>query len=112
MAREENTKAATDNSDSNPINAYDREIKRLKEIERTLSNEFLYYPTKEYLAPDLCKLLEDYPKVKENIRHYIRYILECLSVSLYNRVLIQRYRKRVVGLEQQLKEKENDTELH
>ena len=112
MTREENTKAAIDNSDSNLIEAYDREINRLEELERTLDNEFLYYPTKEYLAPDLCKLLEDYPKVKANIEHYIRNCLECLSVSLYDRVVIQRYRKMVIELEQQLKEKENATELH
>ena len=103
---EENTKAAIDNSGSNPINAYDREINRLKELERTLANEFLYYPMKEYLDPDLCKFLKDYPESKANIRHYIRFILECLSMSLYNRVVIQRYRKRVAELEQQLKEKE------
>ena len=29
MTREENTKTATDNSDSNPIEAYDREIKKI-----------------------------------------------------------------------------------
>lgn len=62
MAREkENTKAATDNSDSNTIEAYDREINRLKEIELALDNEFLCHPTKEYLASDLRKFLEDYP---------------------------------------------------
>lgn len=106
MTQEENTKSAIDNSDSNLIEAYDREINRLKEIERTLYNEFLYGPTKEYLAPDLCKFLKDYPKLKENIRHYIRNCLECLYVSLYNRKKIQRYRKRVIELEQQLKDKE------
>ena len=109
---EENTKAAIANSDSNLIEGYDREINRLEELERTLYNEFLYYPMKEYLDPDLCKLLKDYAELKANIRHYIRNCLECLSMSLYNREGIQRYRKRVVGLEQQLKEKENDTELH
>ena len=86
---EENTKAAIDNSDSNIIEAYDREIKRLEEIERTLDNEFLYHPTKEYLASDLCKFLEDYPQVKKDIERYARY-----------------------ALEQQLNDKENDTELH
>ena len=105
MTREENTKTATDNSDSNPIEECDREIKRLSEIERKLYNEFLYNPTKEYLASDLCKFLEDYPQVNANIRHYIRNNLECLSMSIYNRGLIQRYRKRVIKLEQQLKEK-------
>ena len=112
---EENTKAAIDNSGSDLIETYDRDIKRLEEIERTLDNEFLYHPTKEYLAPDLRKFLENYPKVKANIEHYIRNNLECLSMSLYNRGLVQRYRKRVIQLEQQqqqLKEKENDTELH
>lgn len=105
MIQEENTKAATDNSGNNIIEAYDREINRLEEIERTLDNEFLYRPTKEYLASDLCKFLEDYPQVKANIRHYIRNSLECLSMSLYNREVIQRYRKRVIELEQQLEEK-------
>ena len=103
---EENPKAAIDNSDSNPINAYDREINRLEEIEWTLNNEFINQSNKEFLASDLWKFLEDYPQVKANIRHYIRFILECLSMSLYNRVVIQRYRKRVADLEQQLKEKE------
>ena len=105
MTREENTKAAIDNSDSNLIEVYDREINRLKEIERTLDNEFLNQPNKEYLASDLCKFLEDYPQVKANIRRYIRNSLECLSMSLYDRELIQRYRKMVIELEQQLKEK-------
>ena len=109
---EENTKAAIDNSDSNLIEEYDREINRLEEIGRTLDKKFLYHPTKEFLATDLRKFLEDYPKVKANIEHYIRNSLECLSMSLYDRELIQRYRKRVVELEQQLEEKENDTELH
>lgn len=112
IRNEENTKAAIGNSDSNPIEAYDREIKRLEEIKRTLDNEFLYHPAREYFAPDLRKFLEGYPKIKANIEHYIRNSLECLSMSLYNRKVIQRYRKRVVELEQQLKEKENDTELH
>lgn len=94
------------------IEAYDRDIKRLGEIIRTLDNEFLYRPTKEYLASDLCKFLEDYPQVKASIRHYIRNNLECLSMSLYYREMIQRYRKMVIELEQQLEEKENDTELH
>lgn len=107
MTREENTKTATDNSDSNPIEECDREIKRLSKIERKFYNEFLYNPTKEYLASDLCKFLEDYPQVNANIRHYIRNNLECLSMSIYNRGLIQRYRKRVIQLEQQLNDKEN-----
>ena len=111
MIREENT-TAIENSGSNLIEAYDREINRLEELERTLDNEFLNQPNKEFLALDLCELLEDYPKVKANIEHYIRNCLECLSMSLYNREVIQRYRKRVIELEQQLKEKENDTELH
>ena len=112
---EENTKAAIDNSGSNeesthiedPIEAWcAREINRLEEIRRTLDNKFLYHPTKEFLALDLCELLEDYPKVKANIEHYIRNCLECLSMSLYDMALTQRYRKRVIELEQQLKEKE------
>lgn len=106
MARnEENTKAAIDNSGSNLIEAYDREINRLEEIERTLDNEFLYNPGKEFLAHDLRKFLEDYPTVEANIEHYIRNSLECLSMSLYDREMIQRYRKMVIELEQQLEEK-------
>lgn len=105
MARKENTKATVDNSGSNPIGACDREINILEELERTLDNEFLHHPTKEYLASDLCKFLEDFPQVKANIKSYIRNSLECLSMSLYNREVTQRYRKRVVELEQQLKEK-------
>lgn len=54
LAREEeNTKVAIANSGSNLIEAYDREIKRLEEIERTLDNKFLYHPTKEFLATSL-----------------------------------------------------------
>lgn len=113
MAREEeNTKAAIANSDSSPIEAYDREINRLKEIELTLDNEFLNQPNKEFLAPDLCKFLEDYPQVKANIEHYIRNCLEQLWISIDDRVLCKQYFKRIMELEQQLKEKENDTELH
>ena len=103
---EENTKAAIDNSDSTLIEAYNREINRLEELERTLDNEFLNQPNKEFLALDLWKFLEDYPKVKANIEHYIRNCLECLSMSLYEREMTQRYRKMVIELEQQLKDKE------
>ena len=106
MAREENTKAAIDNSGSNLIEAYDREIKRLKELERTLYNEFLYNPGKEFLAHDLRKFLEDYSQVKADIEDYIRHCLKQLSIRLDDREMIQRYRKRVIELEQQLKEKE------
>ena len=105
MTQEENTKAAIDNSDRNPIEAYDREINRLEEIERTLDNEFLNQPNKEFLALDLWKFLEDYPQVRANIEHYIRNSLEYLSMSLYYREMIQRYCKKVVELEQQLEEK-------
>lgn len=103
---EENTKAATDNSGGNLIEEYDREINGLSELKWKLNNEFLYHPAKEYLASDLRKFLEDYPKIKTNIERYIRNCLECLSISLYNRVVIQRYRKRVIELERQLNEKE------
>lgn len=102
---EENTKAAIDNSYSNLIEAYDREIKRLEEIERTLDNEFLYNPGKEFLAHDLRKFLEDYSQVKADIEDYIRHCLKQLSTSLYDREMIQRYYKRVTELRQQLKEK-------
>ena len=112
MTQEENTKAAIDNSGSNLIEAYDREINRLKELERTLYNGFLNQPNKEFLALDLCKFLGVYPQVKANIRRYIRNNLECLSMSLYNREVLQRYRKMVIELEQQLKEKENAPKLH
>ena len=105
MARnEENTKAAIDNSGSNPINAYDREIKRLEEIKRTLVNEFLDQPNKGFLAPDLCKFLKDYPQVKANIEHYICHRLEQLRAYLQE--LSQEYCKRIKELEQRLKEKE------
>lgn len=93
--------------DTNLIESHNREIKRLEELEWTLVDGFLDQPNKEYLASDLCKFLEDYPQVKANIEHYIRNNLECLSMSLYDREMIQRYRKRVIELEQQLKEKEN-----
>lgn len=113
MAREEeNTKAATDNSGSNPIEAYDREINRLSELKWKLNNEFLNQPNKEFLALDLWKFLEGYPQVKANIGHYIRNCLEQLWISIDDRVLCKQYFKRIMELEQQLKEKENDTELH
>ena len=112
MAQEENTKAAIDNSDSNPIEAYDREIKRLKELEWTLSKEFLNHPTKEFLDPDLRKFLEGYPETRGNIEHHIRYVLEQLWISIDDRVLCKQYFKRIMELEQQLNDKENDTELH
>ena len=105
MARKENTKATVDNSSSNPIGACDREINRLEEIERTLDNEFLHQPNKEFLASDLWEFLEDFPQVKANIKSYIRNNLECLSICLYYREVIQRYRKMVIELRQQLKEK-------
>lgn len=106
MARnEENTKAAIDNSDSNLIEAYDRDIKRLEEIKRTLVNEFLDQPNKGFLAPDLCKFLEKYPEVKVEIKHYIRHRLEDLWEYLYYKEMHQRYAKRIIELEQQLKEK-------
>ena len=99
MARhEENTKAAIDNSDSNeesthiedPIEAWcAREIKRLVEPIRTLGSGVLNQPNKESTALDLLSFLEGYPQVKKDIERYARY-----------------------ALEQQLKEKENDTELH
>lgn len=107
IREEENTKAAIDNSGSNPIGACDREINRLEQLEWTLNQ-----PNKEFLALDLRKFLKDYPQVKANIEDYIRHCLEQLFSHLYDRVVIQQYRKRVVELEQQLKEKENDTELH
>lgn len=106
MTVEEDTKAATDNSDSNTIEEYDREINRLEEIERTLGKKFLYHPTKEFLALDLCKFLEDFPTVKTDIEDFIRYRLRQLRIDLHNKAMSQRYSKRVIELEQQLKEKE------
>ena len=86
---EENTKAAIDNSDSTLIEAYNREIKRLVKPIRTLGSGVLNQPNKESTALDLLRFLEGYPQVKKDIERYARY-----------------------ALEQQLKEKENDTELH
>lgn len=92
MAREkENTKATVDKSGSNPIGACDLEIKRLEELIRTLDDYVLKQPYKKFLALDL--------------EHYIRNNLECLSICLYCREVIQRYRKMVIELRQQLKEK-------
>ena len=111
MAREEeNTKAVIDNSASNPIEAYDREINRLEKLKWKLNNEFLNQSNKEFLALDLWKFLEDYPQVKADIEHYIRHRLEQLRAYLQE--LSQEYCKRIKELEQQLEEKENDTELH
>lgn len=107
MTQEENTKAAIDNSYSNIIEGCDREINRLEEIERTLDNEFLHQPNKELLAPDLRKFLENYPQVKESIENYISHCLKQLSTHLYDREVIQRYRKKTIELEQQLNDKEN-----
>lgn len=108
MAREEeNTKVAIDNSNNILIEACDREIKRLEELNWTLNREFIYHPTKEYLASDLCKFLENYPQVKESIENYISHCLKQLSTHLYDREVIQRYRKKTIELEQQLNDKEN-----
>lgn len=97
---EEKTKAAIDNSDSNTIEEYDREINRLEEIERTLGKKFLYHPTKKFLALDLRKFLEDFPTVKTDIEDFIRYRLRQLRIDLHNKAMSQRYRKRVIELEQ------------
>lgn len=95
---EENTKATVDNSGSNPIGACDREIKRMEEIKRILDYEFL--------APVLWNFLKDYPMVKTDIEDYIRHRLEELWEYLSYKEMTHRYRKRVIELEQQLKEKE------
>lgn len=100
MAQKESTKEAIDNSDSTPIEVYDREINRLEEIERTLGKKFLYHPTKKFLALDLRKFLEDFPTVKTDIEDFIRYRLRQLRIDLHNKAMSQRYRKRVIELEQ------------
>lgn len=100
MTQEENTTAATVNSDSNLIEAYDREINRLEKIERKLGKKFLYHPTKEFLALDLCKFLEGFPTVKTDIEDFIRYRLRQLRIDLHNKAMSQRYLKRVIELEQ------------
>lgn len=92
-----------DNSGISLIEAYNREINRLEELERTLDNEFLCHPTKEFLALDLWKFLEDYRDVKVDIEHYICHRLEQLRAYLQE--LSQEYCKRIKELEQQLKEK-------
>ena len=112
IREEENTKADIGNSDSNPIEAYDREIKRLLEPIQTLGSGVLNQPNKEFLALDLWKFLEGYPQVKANIEHYIRHCLEQLWISIDDRVLCKQYFKRIMELEQRLKEKENGIELH
>lgn len=94
--------------DTNPIEAYDREIKRYEEQLYTLGNEFVDPPNKEFLASDLSKFLEGYPQVKVDIEHYICHRLEQLRAYLQE--LSQEYCKRIKELEQQLKEKENDKE--
>ena len=120
MAREEeNTKAAIANSDSNDgatlikciIEHLDYGKNKLDERSYTLYEEYIDHPGKEFLALDLCKFLEDYREVKVDIEHYIRHRLEQLRTYLQE--LSQEYCKRIMELEQQqLKEKENDTELH
>ena len=105
MAQEENTKAVIDNSDSTLIEAYDREIKRLEELEWTLSKEFLNQPNKELLTLDLWKFLEGFPQLKVDIEHYIRHRLRQLRIALHNKMMSQLYRKIITELEQQLKEK-------
>lgn len=113
MAREEeNTKAAIDNSDSNPIEAYNRGIKRLEELIRTLDNYVLKQPHKEFLALDLWEFLEEYPWVRGDIEIYINRCLWYLREKLQGDVMYCEYRKRIIELEQQPKEKGNDTELH
>ena len=106
MARhEENTKAAIDNSDSNPIEGYDRGIKRLSELIRTLDN-YVLKPHKEFLALDLWEFLEEYPWVRGDIEIYINRCLWHLREKLQGEVMYCEYRKRVIELEQQLNDKE------
>lgn len=93
--------------DTNPIGAYDREIKRLEDIIHTLGNEFVDKPNKEFLEPDLSKFLEGYPQVKADIDHYIRHRVAQLLEYLYNRLVNKLDEKRIYELEQQLEEKEN-----
>ena len=108
MARhEENTKAAIDNSGSNPIEAYDREINRLEELKYTLGNEFVDKPNKEFLDLDLWKFLEGYPQVKADIDHFIRKRLAQLLTDLHNQWVNNVNVKTILQLEQQLKGKEN-----
>ena len=102
---EENTKAAIDNSGSNLIEAYDREIKRLGELIRTLDNYVLKQPQKEVLAPDLWEFLEEYPWVRGEIEIYIYHCLWHLREKLQGDVMYNEYYKRIRELEQQLKEK-------
>ena len=87
MTQEENTNAAIGNSYSNPIEAYDREINRLKEIELALDNEFLCHPNKEFLASDLSKFLENFPQVRADIDHFIRHRLAQLRSGLHNQMV-------------------------
>lgn len=115
MTQEENTKAAIENSDSNEgstcfedlIEVCCREIIRLEELSWTLDKYVLNQPNKEFLTLDLCELLEEYPEIKTDIEHYIHHRLEQLSTHLYDRTIIERYRKKIIELEQRLNDIEN-----
>ena len=93
--------------DTNPIGAYEREVKRYEELLQTLGNEFVDKPNKEFLVLDLWKFLEDFPKVKVDIDRYIRHRLALLRTELHNHLVNALNAKRIYELEQQLKAKEN-----
>lgn len=95
---------------TNPIGAYYLEIKRLEDIIHTLGNEFVDKPNKEFLEPDLSKFLEGYPQVKADIDHFIHHRLAQLRSGLHNQMVNNVNEKRILELEQQLKEKENGKE--
>lgn len=92
------------------IEAYDLEIKRYEELLYTLGNEFVDKPYKELLEPDLRGFLKNYPKVKADIDHFIRYRLVQLRTNLHDKKVQYHYLKTIYELEQQLKEKENGKE--
>ena len=113
MAREENTKEDIDNSDSTEESTYcndlmeacDREIIRLEELNWTLDKYFLNQPNKEFLTLDLCELLEEYPEIKTDIEHYIHHRLEQLRTSIDEMATRLRYYKKII---EQRQEEENE----
>ncbi len=110
MAREEeNTKAAIDNSDSNPIEACCREIIRLEELSWTLYKYVLNQPNKEFLTLDLCELLEEYPEIKTDIEHYIHHRLEQLRTSIDEKATPLRFTSKLLNNDRR---NDYDTELH
>lgn len=87
-----------------PLDEYDQEIARYEELLYTLGKEFVSKPNKEFIGLDFWKFLKDFPQVKADIDHYIRYRLELLRSDLHNQLVNKVNVKRIFELEKRLRE--------